>query len=96
MSVNDEIVHCFAGADKIFRGGDIVKLDFVAEKNGWLADACVTAAIVATGGHKMRTAADGWNTYTADGGRCAHFEWTVAITESGPENLTPWHLAAAR
>jgi methionyl aminopeptidase len=31
---------------------------------------------------------DGWTVVTADGTRSAHFEHTVAITESGPEILT--------
>jgi methionyl aminopeptidase len=31
---------------------------------------------------------DGWTVVTADGSRAAHFEHTVAITESGPEVLT--------
>ena len=31
---------------------------------------------------------DGWTVVTADGSRAAHFEHTVAITDSGPEILT--------
>jgi methionyl aminopeptidase len=31
---------------------------------------------------------DGWTVVTADGSRAAHFEHTVAITDSGPEVLT--------
>ncbi|HUI49508.1 MAG TPA: type I methionyl aminopeptidase, partial [Acidimicrobiia bacterium] len=31
---------------------------------------------------------DGWTVVTADGSRAAHFEHTVALTESGPEVLT--------
>jgi methionyl aminopeptidase len=31
---------------------------------------------------------DGWTVVTADGSRSAHFEHTVAITDSGPEVLT--------
>lgn len=33
---------------------------------------------------------DGWAVVTADGALSAHFEHTVAITESGPEVLTAW------
>ncbi|HUF02894.1 MAG TPA: type I methionyl aminopeptidase [Aridibacter sp.] len=35
-----------------------------------------------------RTLSDGWTVVTADGKPSAHFEHTVAITESGPEILT--------
>ncbi len=35
-----------------------------------------------------RTLKDGWTVVTADGSRAAHFEHTVAVTESGPEVLT--------
>jgi methionyl aminopeptidase len=31
---------------------------------------------------------DGWTVVTADGGRSAHFEHTVALTDRGPEVLT--------
>jgi methionyl aminopeptidase len=47
---------------------------------------------------------DGWTVVTADGGRSAHFEHTVAITEHGPEVLTlldgasqePWLARVAK
>src|SRR5689334_9929497 len=35
-----------------------------------------------------RLLADGWTVVTSDGSRSAHFEHTVAVTESGPEVLT--------
>ena len=35
-----------------------------------------------------RLLADGWTVVTADGSRSAHFEHTVAVTESGPLVLT--------
>jgi methionyl aminopeptidase len=35
-----------------------------------------------------RTLGDKWTVVTADGKRSAHFENTVAITESGPRVLT--------
>jgi methionyl aminopeptidase len=42
-----------------------------------------------TGGRATtRVLADGWTVVTADGSRAAHFEHTVAITDSGPEILT--------
>jgi methionyl aminopeptidase len=31
---------------------------------------------------------DGWGVATVDGGRAAHFEHTVAITQDGPAILT--------
>ncbi|MBE3597228.1 MAG: type I methionyl aminopeptidase [Hydrogenibacillus sp.] len=36
----------------------------------------------------VKTLPDGWTVVTVDGGRSAHFEHTVAITEEGPEILT--------
>jgi methionyl aminopeptidase len=36
----------------------------------------------------IRTMPDKWTVVTVDGGRSAHFEHTVAITESGPRILT--------
>ena len=41
----------------------------------------------------VRMGADGWAIYSQDGSAAAHFEFTVAITASGPEILTPWHLS---
>jgi hypothetical protein len=37
---------------------------------------------------------DGWAIFSQDGSLAAHFEFTVAITASGPKVLTPWHLPA--
>jgi methionyl aminopeptidase len=41
ISVNDEAIHGIPG-DRIVRAGDLVKLDLVAEKDGFYADAAVT------------------------------------------------------
>lgn len=38
--------------------------------------------------HEVRVLEDGWTVITCDGGLSAHFEHTVAITDSGPEILT--------
>jgi methionyl aminopeptidase len=40
------------------------------------------------GRRTTRLLPDGWTVVTADGSRSAHFEHTVAVTESGPEVLT--------
>jgi methionyl aminopeptidase len=40
------------------------------------------------GKRTTRLLADGWTVVTADGSRSAHFEHTVAVTDSGPEVLT--------
>lgn len=41
------------------------------------------------GGHNdYRTDPDGWTLRTIDGSQAAHFEHTIAITESGPRILT--------
>lgn len=44
--------------------------------------------MVNVGGPATRTLPDRWTIVTADGSRSAHFEHTVAITESGPRILT--------
>jgi methionyl aminopeptidase len=44
--------------------------------------------MVNLGTDRVNTLADGWTVVTADGKPSAHFEHTVAITESGPEILT--------
>jgi methionyl aminopeptidase len=44
--------------------------------------------LMAGGGHKFRTAPDGWALTTVDGSRAAHAEHTVAITPGGPRILT--------
>jgi methionyl aminopeptidase len=46
--------------------------------------------MVNAGGPEVRVGGDGWAVYSADGSLAAHFEHTVAITESGPRVLTPW------
>jgi len=44
ISVNDEAVHGVPGARTV-RAGDLVKLDLVAEKGGYVADAAITVAV---------------------------------------------------
>jgi methionyl aminopeptidase len=44
--------------------------------------------LMAGGGHRYRTAPDGWALKTIDGSRAAHAEHTVAITADGPRILT--------
>ena len=39
----------------------------------------------------LRMGDDGWAIYSQDGSLAAHFEFTIAITASGPRILTPWH-----
>lgn len=47
--------------------------------------------MVNTGTHHVKTLSDKWTVVTADGGFSAHFERSVAITDSGP-----WILAQPR
>jgi methionyl aminopeptidase len=47
--------------------------------------------MVNAGGPEVRVGSDNWAVYSADGSLAAHFEFTVAVTESGPRILTPWH-----
>ena len=45
------------------------------------------------GGHAVRMGDDGWSIFSQDGSLTAHFEFTIAITATGPRVLTPWHEA---
>jgi methionyl aminopeptidase len=47
--------------------------------------------MVNVGRHMVRMGDDGWAIYSQDGSLAAHFEFTIAITSSGPRILTPWH-----
>ncbi|HLM85731.1 MAG TPA: type I methionyl aminopeptidase [Solirubrobacteraceae bacterium] len=40
----------------------------------------------------VRVGGDGWAIFSQDGSATAHFEFSVAITGTGPRILTPWHL----
>jgi methionyl aminopeptidase len=44
ISVNDEAIHGIPG-ERVLQTGDLVKLDLVAEKEGFFADAAVTVAV---------------------------------------------------
>lgn len=47
--------------------------------------------MVNAGAQPVKVGSDNWAIYSEDGSLAAHFEHTVAITESGPRILTPWH-----
>ena len=47
--------------------------------------------MVTAGRHAVRMGEDHWAIYSQDGSLAAHFEFTVAVTASGPRILTPWH-----
>jgi methionyl aminopeptidase len=49
--------------------------------------------MVTAGRHGVRVGDDHWAIYSQDGSLAAHFEFTVAIVDSGPRILTPWHEA---
>lgn len=49
--------------------------------------------MVTAGRHAVRMADDHWSIYSQDGSLAAHFEFTIAVTASGPRILTPWHEA---
>jgi methionyl aminopeptidase len=44
--------------------------------------------MINAGTRYVRTLSDNWTVVTVDGKNCAHFEHTIAITESGYEILT--------
>jgi methionyl aminopeptidase len=49
--------------------------------------------MVTVGRHTVRMGEDHWSIFSQDGSLAAHFEFTIAVTESGPRILTPWHEA---
>jgi methionyl aminopeptidase len=53
--VNEEAIHGIPG-DRVIREGDLVKLDLVAEKDGFFADAAVTVLVGAVSGQAARLA----------------------------------------
>src|SRR5437879_6213905 len=55
ISVNDEAIHGIPG-DRVIREGDLVKLDLVAEKGGFFADAAVTVLVGAVSAQAARLA----------------------------------------
>jgi methionyl aminopeptidase len=52
--------------------------------------------MVTMGSWEVRILDDGWTAVTKDGSLAAHFEHTIAVTESGPEVLTSKHGGSAR
>ncbi len=46
--------------------------------------------MITMGGWRVRMKRDGWTIVTMDNSLCAHFELTVAVTETGYELVTPW------
>jgi methionyl aminopeptidase len=44
------------------------------------------------GSSEIRFLDDGWTVVTADGRLSAQYEHAIAVTRSGCEILTPWHL----
>lgn len=52
--------------------------------------------MVTMGNYEVRVLDDGWTAVTTDGSLAAHFEHTIAVTESGPEVLTTLNGNRAR
>lgn len=46
--------------------------------------------MIASGTYAIKIGRNGWTVCTADGSDAAHFERSVAVTDDGPEILTPW------
>lgn len=46
--------------------------------------------MLSRGGPHVRLSPDGWSVFALDGARAAHAEVTVAVTDDGPQVLTPW------
>lgn len=54
VSVNEQLVHGIPSAKKILRDGDIVSVDLVTLKNGYMADACRTYLVGICGERQKR------------------------------------------
>jgi methionyl aminopeptidase len=54
-------------------------------REGWVI---AIEPMINLGRHETRQLSDGWTVVTVDGRPSAHFEHTIAITETGPEILT--------
>lgn len=54
ISVNEVILHGIPSPKKILRDGDIVSLDLVVEKNGYMGDACRTYPVGICGERPLR------------------------------------------
>ncbi len=54
VSVNEVLIHGIPSKKKILRDGDIVSLDIVAVKNGYMADACRTYPVGICGERALR------------------------------------------
>jgi methionyl aminopeptidase len=52
--------------------------------------------MVTMGSYEVRVLDDGWTAVTTDGSLAAHFEHTIAVTESGPDVLTALNGGCAR
>jgi methionyl aminopeptidase len=52
--------------------------------------------MVTMGNYEVRILEDGWTAVTTDGSLAAHFEHTIAVTESGPDVLTTLNGDRAR
>jgi methionyl aminopeptidase len=52
--------------------------------------------MVTMGSYEVKVLDDGWTAVTRDGSLAAHFEHTIAITETGPEVLTRKDAVASR
>lgn len=53
ISVNDEVVHGVPGSRRL-EDGDIVKLDLTAQKDGYVADACISVAVGEVSGRAQK------------------------------------------
>src|ERR1700722_1385907 len=69
ISVNDEAIHGIPG-ERVVQAGDLVKLDLVAEKDGYYADAAVTVTAGAASGQAEALA------------RCAETAFYQALPEA--------------
>jgi methionyl aminopeptidase len=71
ISVNDEAVHGIPGGRRI-AAGDLVKLDIVVEKDGYMADAAITVAVPPVSDERQRLIA------------CARAAFNRAVREARP------------
>src|SRR5947209_20082388 len=61
ISINEQVVHGIPGT-RVFKEGDLVKIDTACKLNGWCADAAVTHAVGAVRPEWLRMLKVAWET----------------------------------
>lgn len=74
ISINDQVVHGIPGA-RVFKEGELVKLDTACKLNGWCADAAVTHAVGEVRPEWKRMVKVAWETLAIAIDECGKRKW---------------------